>query len=96
MPQKKKPELYIPDDNDIKTLLNAVKGQRIEIPILLAAFGPMRRSEICALTSDDVNGNIITVNKSMVMGDDKKWHIKAPKTFSSYRNIEYPEDDRHQ
>ena len=91
MPQKKKPELYIPDDNDIKTLLNSVKGQRIEIPILLAAFGPMRRSEICALTSDDINGNIITVNKSMVMGDDKEWHIKAPKTFSSYRHIEYPD-----
>ena len=91
LPQKNKPELYIPDDNDIKTLLSAVKGQRIEIPILLAAFGPMRRSEICALTSDDINGNIITVNKSMVFGDDKKWHIKTPKTFSSYRNIEYPD-----
>ena len=91
LPQKNKPELYIPDDNDIKILLNAVKGKRIEIPILLAAFGPMRRSEICALTSDDIDGNIITVSKSMVMGDDKKWHIKAPKTFSSYRSIEYPD-----
>lgn len=91
LPQKKKPKLYIPDDKDIKILLNAVKGQRIEIPILLAAFGPMRRSEICALTSNDINGNIISVNKSMVMGDDKEWHIKAPKTYSSYRNIEYPD-----
>ena len=90
MPQKKRPELYIPDDNDIKTLLEAVKGRAIEIPILLAAFGPMRRGEICALTSEDVCGNIITVSKSMVMGDDKEWHIKAPKTYSSYRQIEYP------
>ena len=91
LPQKNRPELYIPDDNDIKTLLNAVKGERIEIPILLAAFGPMRRSEICALTSDDIHDNIITVNKSMVLGSDGNWHVKAPKTFSSYRNIEYPD-----
>ena len=90
LPQKNKPQLYIPDDNDIKTLLNSVKGKKIEIPILLAAFGPMRRSEICALTSDDVSGNIITVNKAVVKGDDG-WHIKTPKTYSSFRQIEYPD-----
>ena len=91
MPKKKKTEMYIPDDEDIKVLLNAVKGKEIEIPILLAAFGPMRRGEICALTSEDVHGNIVTVNKALVMGDDKKWHLKEPKTYSSYRNIEYPD-----
>jgi integrase len=91
LPQKNKPTLYIPDDNDIKTLLEVVKGQEIEIPILLAAFGPMRRGEICALTSDDVNGNIITVNKSLVRTPDNNWVLKAPKTYSSYRQIEYPD-----
>lgn len=91
LPQKQKTEMYIPDDDDIKILLKAVEGNRIEIPILLAAFGPMRRGEICALTSEDIDGNIITVNKSVVLGDDKKWHLKSPKTFSSYRDIEYPD-----
>lgn len=91
LPQKQKTDMYIPDDNDIKILLKAVEGTRIEIPILLAAFGPMRRGEICAITSNDINGNIITVNKSLVLGEDKKWHIKSPKTYSSYRNIEYPD-----
>lgn len=90
LPQKSKPDLYIPDDNEIKILLESVKGKNIEIPILLAAFGPMRRSEICALTSDDINGNIVTVNKALVKGDDG-WHIKTPKTYSSYRQIEYPD-----
>jgi integrase len=71
--------------------LEVVKGQEIEIPILLAAFGPMRRGEICALTSDDVNGNIITVNKSLVRTPDNNWVLKAPKTYSSYRQIEYPD-----
>jgi integrase len=91
LPQKNKPELYIPDDNDIKTLLNIVKGEEIEIPILLAAFGPMRRGEICALTSDDVCGNVITVNKSLVKTPQNTWVLKAPKTYSSYRQIEYPD-----
>ena len=90
LPQKQKPTLYIPDDAEIKKLLDFVKGKPIEIPILLAAFGPMRRSEICALTSDDINGNVVTVNKAMVKGA-KGWYTKAPKTYSSYRQIEYPD-----
>ena len=63
----------------------------MEIPVLLAAFGPMRRGEICALTSDDIKGNIVNVNKALVMNDRKEWVIKPPKTFSSYRQIEYPD-----
>lgn len=90
-PQKEKKEIYIPDDNDIKKLLNSVKGKKIEIPILLAAFGPMRRGEICALQSDDIDGNIVHVNKSMVKASNGEWIVKAPKTFSSYRTIEYPD-----
>ena len=90
LPQKKKPNLYIPDDNDIKILLEHVKGKPIEIPILLAAFGPMRRSEICALTSDDIHGNIVFVKEAMVKGKDGL-HLKDTKTYSSTRQIEYPD-----
>lgn len=91
LPQKKKAEMYIPDDEDIKKLLEIISGTRLEVPVLLAAFGPMRRGEICALTSNDINGNIITVNKAMVKGPDNNWIIKAPKTYSSYRQIEFPD-----
>jgi len=91
LPAKKKPELYTPSDDDIKKLLNHIKGRELEIAVLLAAFGPMRRGEICALTSNDIKGNIIDVNKSMVIGPDKQWHIKQPKTYGSYRKIEFPD-----
>lgn len=91
LPAKEKPDLYTPSDEDIKRLLEHVVGRELEIAILLAAFGPMRRGEICALTSDDIHGNIVAVNKSMVQGPDGLWHIKQPKTYSSYRQIEYPE-----
>ena len=91
LPQKEKSEMYIPDDEDIQKLLQAVKGQDIEIPILLAAFGPMRRSEICALNSDDIHGNIITINKAAVVTSENELVVKTTKTYSSTRNIELPD-----
>ena len=90
LPQKVKPDLYIPDDNEIKKLLDSVKGKPIEIPILLAAFGPMRRSEICALTSDDINGNIVVVKKALVRSETGLL-TKETKTYSSTRMIHYPD-----
>ncbi len=90
MPEKKKPDLYCPSDDDVKKLLKDVAGTDLEIAILLAAFGPMRRGEICALESTDISGNKVSVTKSMVMGPDRQYLVKQPKTYGSYREIEYP------
>lgn len=96
LPPKKKISLYIPTDEDIKRLLSSVEGSNLEIPVLLAAFGSMRRGEICALESSDIHGNCIEVNKALVKqdrkkgSDDPRWVLKSPKTFSSYRSIEMP------
>lgn len=91
LPQKEHTEMYIPTNEDIQRLVNVSKGTNCYIPILLAAFGGMRLGEICALNSDDINGNYITVNKSIVYTPDKKWVIKPPKTFSSNRKVEMPD-----
>ena len=91
MPARKKPELYCPNDSDIKTLLECIEGTELELAVLLAAFGPLRRGEICALTDKDIKGNTITVNKSMVEGPDCVWSIKQPKTYGSYRTLELPD-----
>lgn len=91
LPAKKKPTLYTPSDEDVRRLLEHVAGKELEIAILLAAFGPMRRGEICALESSDIHGNIITVSKSMIMDENKEWVIKQPKTYNSYRDIEMPD-----
>lgn len=90
LPQKEKPELYIPTDADIKELTQAAAGTSLEIPILLAAFGALRCGEICALTSEDVFETCIRVNKSMVCDSEGNWHIKPPKTVSSNRTVELP------
>lgn len=90
LPARKKPDLYCPGDEDIKKLLDHIKGKELEIAVLLAAFGPLRRGEICALTDSDIHGNTVEITKSMVMGPDKAWHIKQPKTYGSYRKVEFP------
>lgn len=90
MPQKVQPELYIPSDNEIQALVDAVKNTELEIPVLLGAFCMMRRGEICGLSMSDIQGNIIHIHHSLVLGTDKKWHLKAPKTETSDRYIEAP------
>jgi integrase len=90
LPQKKRPDLYCPNDNDIKKLLDAIKGTDLEIAVLLAAFGPLRRGEISALTDKNVEGRIIHVRNNMVKGPDNQWYIKQPKTDDSTRDVEMP------
>jgi integrase len=93
MPPKKKPSLYIPIDEEVTKVVQHAKGTELEVAILLGAFGPMRRSEICALTSSDINGCLVSVNKAMVRGvDGKGWVVKDyPKTFDGFRDILYPQ-----
>lgn len=92
LPAPQKVELYCPSDNDVRILLDRVTDKDLRIAILLAAFGPLRRSEICALTSDDISGNTITVSKAMVQNSNKDWEVKGTKTYGSYRRIEMPEN----
>ena len=91
LPEKREHAPNIPTESDIKTLLANIKGTDLEIAVCLAAFGPMRRGEICALTSDDVNGCTVIVNKALVMDKKREWIVKAPKTIAGNRSIEYPQ-----
>lgn len=90
LPQKIKTELYIPTEEDIRTILSIAEGD-YKVAVLLAAFGTMRRSEICALTLDDLDGNIVSVNKAMVKNVDKQWVIKTTKTTGSTRKVILPQ-----
>ena len=91
LPQKVNPKLYIPSDEEVKKIMEYVSGTVMELPILLAAFGPMRRGEICALDSINIKGNIVHVCENMVMDENNKWVIKPPKTYAGDRYIEYPD-----
>lgn len=92
LPQKEKHEPYIPTDDDVRQIITAAAGTRYEIPILLAAYG-LRRSEICALTPDDINGNNITINKAKVPDKNGNWIIKhSTKTTESTRTVYVPDE----
>lgn len=94
LPQRTKPKLTIPTDNDIKRLLEALRNTRLYLPIMLAAFGPMREGEICALRSDNISGTTVHVCENMVkkIVDGKTtWIIRHPKTQEGDRYIVYPE-----
>lgn len=90
LPQKKPTELYCPSDDDVRRLLEVIKEKELRIGVLLAAFGPLRRSEICALESSDINGNTITVSRALVLNGDGEWEVKQPKTPGSFRRVELP------
>lgn len=92
LPQNMKKNPYIPSDDDVKKILDASRGTRYEIAICLAIFG-LRRSEICALTPEDVNGNIVSIHKAKVQDHTGKWVIKEKtKTEESTRDIYIPDE----
>lgn len=92
LPKPKKPDLYVPTDQDIQVLMSAASGTELELPVLLAAFGPMRRGEICALETDDIQGNVVHVCRNMILkADSYEWTVKTPKSYAGDRYIEYPD-----
>lgn len=91
LPQKEKYERQIPTEEDLKKLIDAAKGKTCEVPILLAAFGALRRGEICALTPEDLKENGIVINKSIAIDTNMNTVVKAPKSYAGYRFVELPE-----
>lgn len=87
LPSKIKPITLIPSNNEIRLILEAAKNTELEIPILLAAFGPLRRGEICALQMDDIEGDIIHVHKAAVLDASGHVVIKTPKTLAGDRYL---------
>ena len=81
LPKRIKKEPYIPTLQDIRIILNEAKGTDYLTAILLAMFG-LRRSEILALTYDDLYDNYIAVNKALVIGDGNQKVLKPTKTYT--------------
>lgn len=89
LPQKCKDEPYTPSQDDVKRILDEAKGTEFYVPFVLACHG-MRRGEICALTPEDIDGDVVHINKAIAFNSDKEWVIKKPKTTSSERTIIIP------
>jgi integrase len=96
LPAQKRPELHTPTTDEVNTLINSIKKDReLYICVMLCAFGPMRRSEACAIRYDDIDNktNTITVRRARVQEANQKWVYKdMPKTDTSYRALIYPSE----
>ena len=91
LPQNVRHDPYIPSDEDIKRILEYASGTEFEIPITLACYG-LRRSEICALTPEDITGDVVSIAKALVQDENRKWITKTTKTTASTREIIIPEN----
>jgi len=87
-------DLNIPENEDIKKLLSAIKGTELEIPILLAVIGPMRRGEIYGLDVHhdiDFEKHSVRVHRVRILCSGNVYRIKeTPKSAAGNRTIIYP------
>lgn len=90
LPKKRKIERHIPIEDDVKKLMKTAEGKEVEIPILLAATGSLRRSEISAVRQKNVTDTGIYIKSAIVQDKDKKWVEKIPKTDAGYRFCPLP------
>ena len=89
LPQKKKHEAQIPEAEEIKKILQAAKGKRIELPILLAVWLGLRASEIRGITWNEIDGNKLHIKQAIVQGEDGPV-VKGTKTYSGDRVLRIP------
>lgn len=91
LPMAVKPKRYFPTAEDVNRILAEVKGTDLEVFFRLAVFG-LRRSEICALTVDDLSGNVLTINKALVTDGENHNVVKSTKTTESAGTIKIDDD----
>ena len=92
LPQKIKPVYYVPTDAEVKQIITHFEETDVEMlkAVYLAAFGTMRRSEICGLDANDIKGNTVHIHNALVKNIDETLESKTTKTVSSDRYVELP------
>ena len=90
LPKSKNKEIPVPTYLEIKGLLRIFENTELEIPIMLGAYGGLRRGEICALTMSDIDGDYVHISKDKVMDEFGGYVVKDPKTESSNRDVLLP------
>lgn len=91
LPQRVKPKIVIPTEEEVFALLKVSQGTPMELPIILGAFCGLRRSEIAGLTVDSVDfkNRTLTIREAVVRSKGKSttWTRKTTKTVDSTRTI---------
>lgn len=94
LPKRTHTEPYIASEGEIKQILDYAKEHypNYYIPLLLGCYG-LRRGEVCALDSNDIEGNTLLIRKSMIQNTHNEWLIKqSPKSKAGYRKVIVPKE----
>jgi integrase len=80
-----------PESDHVRALFDAADPE-MKICIALAAYGSLRRGEICGLKYKDINGCMVSVHADMVEDADHNFVYKEiPKTSDSVRIVQIPQ-----
>ena len=92
LPQQEQKKYNVPTNAEINTMLEAFAGTDMETATMLAAFAGLRRSEIAALTSDDIDHKrkCLYIHAAVVLDKDNNLVKKTTKTQSSTRTVILP------
>lgn len=89
LPKKVKKKYNIPNEANLKKILLASQGTRLEIPVLLASWLSLRASEVIGLKWENVYEDHILIETARVYAEGKI-HEKETKNTHSYRRIPLP------
>ena len=84
-------QVHVPTELEVKGLIALFRDTDMEVPIMLGAYGGLRRGEICALTMSDIDGDFVNVSRAVVRDPLGEWVTKEPKTPSSIRRVLLPQ-----
>ena len=84
LPAKTKNEIKIPDEMEIAKLEQFIRGNDIELPILLALHCGMRLSEVMGVKGIDIANGMIHICRARVIGPDGLTE-KPPKSLKGNR-----------
>ena len=92
LPQRERGKGVVLTEDEISSLMNVIKGNKIELPVLFALWLGLRRSEIFALTWDDYDDKkkLLHINKAVVFDKNNLPTQKGTKTTSSTRTVPLP------
>ena len=94
LPQKIKKQRTYLSAEEIARLIDAAVGDPCELPIVMAVWLGLRRSEICGLCWDcvDMEKGTVTVRRTLVPDKDNQWVLKdGAKNEGSQRTVKCPE-----
>lgn len=87
LPKKTHNDIYVPDREEVMQIRKLAAGTINEVPVFLAAECGMRASEIAALRVENVKETSILIKEAAVLDENGKEQLKAPKSFTSYREV---------